>query len=150
LNYELDTNEQLRPVTTLSARPETITGDRADDWAVVDIDEPPAGIPPLPIQTSINSVAVGDQVYIIQHPFGGPKKFNLTLNKVTDVDDRTVRYLTTTTAGSSGAPVFNDRWQVVALHHAAGVGADGGSLIRNEGIRIERIVTALRRKGLLS
>jgi V8-like Glu-specific endopeptidase len=88
-------------------------------------------------------------VYIVQHPYGGPKKFNLTSNKVTFLNDRTIQYLTTTVPGSSGAPVFDERWEVIALHHAAATVGTDGSVFRNEGIRIDRIVKGLRDKGLL-
>ena len=147
-NYERDMTGLIWPPIALSGRPETIVGDREDDWAVVDI-EPSSDISPIPLDSPNDSIAVGDQVYIVQHPFGGPKKISLVLNTVTHVDDRTIRYLTTSTVGSSGAPVFNAKWQIVALHHAARSGPSGGSQLLSEGIRIQRIATALRKKGLL-
>ena len=48
--------------------------------------------------------------------------------------------------GSSGSPVFNDQWEIVALHHA-GVPAPGhdelGGII-NEGVRVSRLLAFLR------
>jgi V8-like Glu-specific endopeptidase len=67
----------------------------------------------------------GDHVVIIQHPQGGPKQIALTANQVVNVYEYRLQYTTDTLPGSSGSPVFNDDWQVIAIHHA------GGNLISN-------------------
>ncbi|WP_439406222.1 trypsin-like peptidase domain-containing protein [Bradyrhizobium sp. DASA03076] len=56
---------------------------------------------------------------IIQHPDGQPKKFAIRNNLLTGATDTDLRYFTDTLGGSSGSPVFNDRWQVVGLHRGA-------------------------------
>lgn len=89
-----------------------------------------------------------DFVNIIQHPAGGPKQIALYHNVVTGVDDQVVQYLTDTMPGSSGSPVFNSAWKVVALHHAGGELIDpesSQSVFRNEGINGLRIKEALDR-----
>lgn len=60
-----------------------------------------------------------------------------------------VRYLTNTEAGSSGSPVFNKKWRVVALHHGAGptkypgeLDVPGGDF--NQGIPVALIAADLR------
>ena len=58
-------------------------------------------------------------VNIIQHPYGGPKKVALRNNLVYDSNFPKLRYFTDTDHGSSGSPVFNDAWEVVALHRAS-------------------------------
>lgn len=62
----------------------------------------------------------GDRVYIIQHPSGRPKEIVIDNNAVCAVDENCnrIQYLANTEPGSSGSPVFDDRWQVVALHHS--------------------------------
>ncbi|AUX33517.1 MULTISPECIES: trypsin-like peptidase domain-containing protein [Sorangium] len=55
-------------------------------------------------------------VNIIQHPEGAPKRVACRNNLVTRVRGTDLWYFTDTMAGSSGSPVFDDRWQVVALH----------------------------------
>ena len=82
---------------------------------------------------------VGERVSIIQHPNGQPQKVAVHDNKIVDVnfDDNFIHYETDTMGGSSGAPVLNINWDLVALHHAA-VGNN------NEGVRISAIVTRLR------
>jgi V8-like Glu-specific endopeptidase len=104
-------------------------------------------------------IAEGDRVNIIQHPLGGPLKVVMTQNYVVeDMAESSVRYVANTMRGSAGAPVLNERWEVVALHHAgrpyslaAWEGAERlkGSIIKiNEGIPVRAIVEDLRAKGI--
>lgn len=85
-------------------------------------------------------------VNIIQHPGGMWKQISLYHNIVTTSTDRVVQYLTDTLKGSSGAPVFNSSWQVVAIHHSGGNKKGNENLLpvgyksRNEGIRINKII----------
>ena len=58
-------------------------------------------------------------VNVIQHPDGQPKRDAFSNNLESAVDDTTVRYFTDTNNGSSGAPVFDDDWRVVALHRGS-------------------------------
>lgn len=58
-------------------------------------------------------------VNIIQHPEGTSKKLGIRNNLVTASTATDLRYFTDTKAGSSGSPVLNDTWQVVALHRGA-------------------------------
>lgn len=87
-----------------------------------------------------------DSVNIIQHPAGELKQISLYHNFVTSTDERVVQYLTDTLKGSSGAPVFNSQWDVVALHHSGGARKPGeaelplGFKSRNEGIHINKII----------
>lgn len=60
-------------------------------------------------------------VNIIQHPAGDHLKVVMTQNLVADdATDTRVHYYADTKRGSSGSPVFNRLWQVVALHHSGG------------------------------
>ena len=58
------------------------------------------------------------RVNIIQHPKGDPLKVVLTENYVVYRSERRVQYVADTMDRSSGSPVFNNLWQVVALHHS--------------------------------
>jgi len=49
----------------------------------------------------------------------------ITANQVVNVFEHRLQYTTDTLPGSSGSPVFNDAWEVIALHHA------GGNMISN-------------------
>jgi endonuclease G, mitochondrial len=58
-------------------------------------------------------------VNIVQHPEGTSKKLGIRNNMVTASTDTDLRYFTDTKQGSSGSPVLNDTWEVVALHRGA-------------------------------
>lgn len=58
-------------------------------------------------------------VNIIQHPDGGPKMIAIRNNLVTETTDNDICYLTDTKLGSSGSPVLDDQWIVVALHRGS-------------------------------
>jgi endonuclease G len=58
-------------------------------------------------------------VNIIQHPDGGHKQIAIRNNLVTSTSDIDIRYFTDTRRGSSGSPVFDDQWRVVALHRGS-------------------------------
>jgi endonuclease G len=82
---------------------------------------------------------------IIQHPSGWPKMISVRNNILTARTDHTLLYETDTEQGSSGSPVFNDDWQLVALHHWGEPFLDRGSFENavpqnvNEGVRISAI-----------
>ena len=133
----------------------------------------------LRLNHALNKVMPGEFVSIIQHPNGGEKFISIRENKVLQIGGGTAEfkqeflwYVSDTAPGSSGAPVFNDNWQVVAVHHkgvpvtrtiaegeielqrtsgewidqAAAVNLPEDSLKweGNEGVRISAIVTDIR------
>lgn len=89
---------------------------------------------------------VGDFVTIVQHPQGDKKQIALRENRIVDVLDLFLHYETDTEPGSSGSPVFNDQWEIVALHHASVPAPTRGEFGEwlNEGVRVSRIVAFLR------
>lgn len=92
-----------------------------------------------------------DFVNIIQHPAGGPKQIALYHNTVISVDNKYVLYLTDTLRGSSGSPVFNSDWEVVALHHWGGRTRDqltNMSVFSNRGINILNIRDAIMKYNI--
>jgi hypothetical protein len=83
----------------------------------------------------------GEPVNIIQHPKGRYKEVVVSNNWTLLLFDNYISYDADADFSSSGSPVFNQQWQLVALHH--------GSLPASrsqEGIRICRIVESLRDK----
>ncbi|MEU1185069.1 endonuclease [Streptomyces sp. NPDC005820] len=117
----------------------------------------------LTLSEAQGKVVIGEFVNIVQHPRGEPKQLALRDNQVVDVLDDFLHYECDTQPGSSGSPVFNDQWEVVALHHSAvpktdeqgrPLSVDGTvwepdmgearlAWKANEGVRISRVLGAL-------
>ena len=129
-----------------------VVSDEADDWAAVRTTAPlHDDWPVLPLVGSPDPV-VGEPAFVIQHPLGGPKRVAIVRNNVSFVDDRVVHYLSDTQVGSSGSPVLDAGGRLIALHHAGGrpqtvTGKD--PVVKNEGIRIPRIVAGLDARGVV-
>lgn len=98
-------------------------------------------VKPIPLLRNPATVTRKDQVNIIQHPSGRRKEIAIHNNLVKRVKDRVIHYETDTEPGSSGSPVFNNEWQLVALHHAGWY--ENGKRATNEGIRMSAIVAQL-------
>ncbi len=142
-NYQLDENGNVQQVVQFGLDPENGFLTSADqDWTAVRVqgnaNEQFGAIP-----FSDKPVEVGDRVNIVQHPLGGLKQIALFHNLVEYVDDTVVQYLTDTQEGSSGSPVFDQNWELVALHHWGGLLPEpttGRKYYRNEGIRTDIIL----------
>jgi V8-like Glu-specific endopeptidase len=149
-NFESDAAGKPREVDSYEGDPASIVGEETHDWAVIKPKKPfKAGYPTLSLRPT-KPVSTDDFVYIIQHPKGRSKQIGLIHNQVVNVTADMVHYLTDTLPGSSGSPVCNDRWEVVALHHR---GIDEsivpGSVKKNQGVPIQRVVEGLIAKGIL-
>ncbi|MEM7539767.1 MAG: trypsin-like peptidase domain-containing protein, partial [Chloroflexota bacterium] len=86
-----------------------------------------------------------EPITIIQHPGGGHKQAAPHNSHVVEVKGRYLHYTTDTLPGSSGAPVFNQSWQVIAIHRAHTVldDPDKGRIYVNQGVLISHIRTTL-------
>ncbi|PSB56061.1 DNA/RNA non-specific endonuclease [Chamaesiphon polymorphus] len=134
----------------------------------------------LRLEPRTHKVRPGDFVTIIQHPNGEEKFIAIRENKTIQIgagqagfEKDFLWYVSDTAPGSSGAPVFNDSWQVVAVHHRgvpvtkkdngatlyqrtsgdwiseAEAEALAADLLRwegNEGIRVSSIVSNIRQQ----
>jgi endonuclease G len=60
----------------------------------------------------------GESMTLIQHPGGERRQYAIRENQLLKILDQFLWYQSDTAPGSSGAPAFNDSFQVVALHHS--------------------------------
>ncbi|ULJ74483.1 DNA/RNA non-specific endonuclease [Rhizobium gallicum] len=85
----------------------------------------------LPLNGAQGKIAIvdGDYINIVQHPLGREKEVVIRNNRVLDMRTSNnepgsdalgafLHYEADTEKGSSGSPVSNDSWEVVALHHS--------------------------------
>ncbi len=144
-NYEADQRGNLKTVCQIGCDPGSVTGEKADDWAIIRATEPiPDAFPVLPVLGS-RVPEIDDRVYIIQHPQGQPKKVAFQHNLVRYVGPETLQYWTDTDLGSSGSPVFDETWSVVGLHHFSVPAPQGDRIsVRNQGRRIDRVVERMQ------
>jgi endonuclease G len=179
-DFEEQFNGLMQPVATFPLQPHTLL--LASSWDQLDyalVAVEPQSIEARAVSLDdfgynrlagdLGKINKGEPVYVVQHPNGQPKQVVLQNNLLIDRDEH-VPYLTyeaDTEKGSSGSPVFNRQWEVIALHHAPQIArdADGNILARdgslwtpsmgatavqylklNEGVRISRILTDLAQK----
>ncbi len=147
-NCEVDLNLMPRPIKSFRFEPDRFfLTDPGLDFTLVAVEENSGdgsrlnefGF--LPLHGESGKALLGEYVSIIQHPSGAPKAVAIRENRITDVFDEFLHYTTDTMPGSSGSPVFNDDWAVIALHHS-GVPdpRDNDKYLANEGIRISCIL----------
>jgi len=118
------------------------------DVTIVALKSVPANVLGLKPAANIPLPSPKTKAFVVGHPSGGALQFALHDCVLLDVcdDERLMHYRTPTDPGSSGSPVFNDKWEVVALHHAGSPATPRlhgqGEYEANEGIAIR----AIRRK----
>lgn len=83
----------------------------------------------LRLSACADLVLPGEWVTMIHHPGGAWKQLALRQNLLIKRTPCDLWYATETAAASSGAPVFNDSWQVVALHRAGAPARDANGAI---------------------
>lgn len=90
------------------------------------------------------------RVSIIQHPGGYYKQISMQNNFVVFANEQVVQYITSTLPGSSGSPVFDDAYDVVAIHHSGGEMLEPGTnrrYLRNAGTSMIAILKDVRERS---
>ena len=174
-DYQLGLNGAFLPTTTFSFEPDVFFfANQHFDYALVAVQRTNSGGNQLTtygwnsLIEEEGKAIVSQWLNIIQHPNGEAKQVGLRENQLVDVLDDFLQYKTDTAPGSSGSPVFNDRWEVVGLHHsgvpaknAAGqilalddrvwtpsMGEHRIKWISNEGARISKLVAHVRQQPM--
>jgi endonuclease G len=75
----------------------------------------------IPLIEETGKAHVGERLNIIHHPLGKPQQISIRKNLLVTHEESNIylKYMTDTEPGSSGSPVLNDEWELVALHRAA-------------------------------
>lgn len=173
-NYEYDEDGGERPTDDWPLAPaDFFVTDPVLDFTLVAVglrDGSPPGSTygHIPLIGQTGKAVLGEVLNVIHHPGGQRKRASIRFNRMVAEDDLWLRYESDTREGSSGAPVFNDQWEMVALHHGGvpatdengfeltrtgqrwtpDMGEGALSYIGNEGARASRIVRSLGRMPL--
>jgi tetratricopeptide (TPR) repeat protein len=121
------------------------------DVTIATLEKRPTVKSPLTLAANLPAADSKQKVFIIGHPSGGGLVFSLNDNELLDHGDPTnfrVHYRTPTEPGSSGSPVFNGLWELIALHHAGDALMErihgAGKYQANEGIAFKHIGPAIK------
>jgi len=79
----------------------------------------------IPVDPRPGKLIVGEEVNLLHHPLGEPLQMLARGNVVREISDDFIHYDADTQPGSAGAPVMNDQWDLVGLHHAKVTHAQG-------------------------
>jgi len=173
-DYQRDGVGRLLPIKPFALLPDLFfLADAALDYALVAVAERSAdgtGIGGFGWSRLIGSegkILLGESMNLVQHPGGEPKQIVLRANELVDLFGDFAHYVSDTQPGSSGSPVYNDQWEVVALHHSGVPRTADGKILRkdgapwsegddpdeidwiaNEGIRVSSLVAHLQAQPL--
>ncbi|MEM6621130.1 MAG: endonuclease [Pseudomonadota bacterium] len=82
-----------------------------------------------PLIAGSGKAVIGERVNIIQHPGGERMQITVRDNMIVTLVDDFLQYKADTKPGSSGSGVFNEQWELAALHHAGVPARDGQNRI---------------------
>jgi endonuclease G len=153
-NCEMDPNEKPKARTTFAISPNELflSSPREElDFTIIKIGKKVSGKGKLSdfghfSLKELDSHHLSKIVNIIHHPLGGYKEIIIGA-KLVSFTDEVLHYYANTRTGSSGAPVLNEKTELIGMHHyrrptRASKTPEGmpGPKDANEGIRISAIV----------
>lgn len=175
MDYQFDVNQVLMPTQLYQLDPSNFYFSDEDlDYAIIAV--LPYSNNNKPISEYGFNKLIKDQgktiisqwLNIIEHPNGMPKQAGIRENQLVDILDNFLQYRTDTAPGASGSPVYNEKWEVVGLHHSgvyekdaegnilstaggiwnSSMGEDKIKWTMNEGVRISSILKHMDNRNL--
>jgi endonuclease G len=153
-DYQDGIDGKLLDVTTFGFDPDRFfLADESLDFAIVAVRAAADELASFGFNRLIESegkALLGEFVTIVQHPRGEKKQVVLRENRIVDGGEHFVHYSADTEPGSSGSPVFNDQWEVLALHHASVRAPEHPEFgqVLNEGVRVTAILGMIKDRQL--
>lgn len=173
-DYQLDRFMRLMPVRAFRLEPDTFFMTSPDlDFTLVAVH--PLSVDNVELKNytwsklieNQGKTLIGEPLNIIQHPNAEPKHIAFRHNRLIDLLENFAHYETDTEPGSSGSPVYNDQWEIIALHHSGVPNMKNGQIIAkdgsvwkdgmdpalidwvaNEGIRVSSLVGYIKQQNL--
>ena len=142
-NVEIDLDEVTGTVVIYRLDPQALfLTDEHLDYTLVAIQIGPDGRAPgqeygwNQLIAQQGKIATGEPVNVVGHPMGRLKEIAIRNNSLQTVLEEFIHYETDTEPGNSGSPVFNDQWEIVALHHSGVPRTDeDGNWLKPDGTR---------------
>jgi endonuclease G len=125
-NYELDVMAVPKAVTRFALAPDDFfmsSPKDALDFTIVALGNRVFGEGNLsdfgyiPIKEPENRLPMDKLANVIGHPKGQFKQMSIRSNRIAARSNEVLQYYTPANVGSSGSPVFNDKWKLIAMHH---------------------------------
>lgn len=167
---EVGIDNAVNPTVRYHLAPEDFfVTDKHLDYTVVRVAPGSDGVAPgttfgwNPLIAKPGKIVIGEAMNVVGHPSGRLKEISIRHNRLDLQLDDFLHYASDTEPGNSGSPVFNDQWEIVALHHAgvpkkdehgrvlrkdgklwqSGDGDDAIDWIANEGVRVSVLLRDL-------
>ena len=142
-NYEIDPDDLTGTVMAYRLDPRALfLTDQQLDYTLVAVQPGLDGTSPAEqfgwnrLLAQQGKIVIGEPVNVVGHPMGRPKEIAIRNNSLQNQLDDFLHYVTDTEPGNSGSPVFNDQWEVVALHHSGVPRSDAeGNWLKSDGSR---------------
>jgi hypothetical protein len=132
------------------------------DASLLELTAVPRGIEALPLALHLPVLSDPQRVYLLGYAGGRSLAFSFLDNELLDHEGPPdghpsspglvrLHYRAPTETGSGGSPVFNDLWEVIAVHQSSGtvskLNGKTGTYSAKEGIWIQSIVQATKNSG---
>jgi hypothetical protein len=138
VTFDHDLREETQPFQVQVSADEPLVARRTLDFAAFSLERAVTDRSPIQMPEVVR-IRLGADVFVIGHAAGQPKEFAFAENDVTRVRGEFIWYRADTLPGSSGAPVFDSRLSLVAMHRLY-----GKRRTYNEGVRADRITPFIR------